>query len=324
MCAIDFCWRAALRRALPARPQERNPSNAPLCPPLCPPPCRPPVRAHPGARRSSPRPGRSIMSAARPPEGAHTAAEGTPERAADNAQEGAVLVTGASRGIGRAVAARLMADGLQVLNYDIVPPVALGARETFVPVDLADERALRAALARPVAERPVTRLVNNAGIVRPATIDAATSADLQAVMAVNVAAAILCVQALLPAMRAARFGRIVNISSRAALGKAERIAYAASKAAVHGYTRALALELAADGITVNAIGPGPIATELFERVNPPGAPATQRILDTIPLRRMGHPDDIAHQVASLLDARAGFTTGQVLYVCGGMTVGLAP
>ena len=83
-------------------------------------------------------------------------------------------------------------------------------------------------------------------------------------------------------------------------------------------------ELAADGITVNAVGPGPIATELFERVNPPDAPATQRILDTIPLRRMGLPSEVAHQAASWLDARAGFTTGQVVYVCGGMTVGLAP
>ena len=75
---------------------------------------------------------------------------------------------------------------------------------------------------------------------------------------------------------------------------------------------------------MNAVGPGPIATELFERVNPPDAPATQRILDTIPLRRMGLPSEVAPQAASWLDARAGFTTGQVVYVCGGMTVGLAP
>jgi len=234
------------------------------------------------------------------------------------------LVTGGSKGIGRAISRRLVADGMHVVIFDLIAPIDMTSQEIFVQVNVADETALRTALADVVAKYPITRLVNNAGIVRPANIDNATTADLSAVMNVNVTAAIICVQALLLTMRAAHFGRIVNISSRAALGKSERIVYATTKAAIHGLTRTLALELGADGITVNAIGPGPIETELFTSANPPGAPATQRILDSIPVGRMGQPEEVAHLAASLLDERAGFTTGQIVYVCGGMTIGLAP
>ena len=234
------------------------------------------------------------------------------------------LVTGGSKGIGRAISRRLVADGMHVVIFDLIAPIDMTSQEIFVQVNVADETALRTALADVVAKYHITRLVNNAGIVRPANIDNATTADLSAVMNVNVTAAIICVQALLLTMRAAHFGRIVNISSRAALGKSERIVYATTKAAIHGLTRTLALELGADGITVNAIGPGPIETELFTSANPPGAPATQRILDSIPVGRMGQPEEVAHLAASLLDERAGFTTGQIVYVCGGMTIGLAP
>lgn len=234
------------------------------------------------------------------------------------------LVTGGSNGLGRAMVERLVADGYRVFNLDLQAPATAAGNECFVEADLTDEPRLRAVLAALVErEGPITRLVNNAGIVRPASFEETDLADLRAVMALNLGGSIACAQALLPGMKAASFGRIVHISSRAAIGKATRSAYASSKAALHGLAKTMALELGRYGITVNAVGPGPIASPLFDRVNPPGAPATQAIVDAIPLRRMGQPGEVAHMVASLLDARAGFVTGQVLYVCGGMSVGLA-
>jgi len=147
--------------------------------------------------------------------------------------------------------------------------------------------------------------------------------DLDQVVSLNLRCALQCVQALLPGMKAAQFGRVVNISSRAALGKEQRTVYAATKAGLNGMAKVWALELGQYGITANAIGPGPIRTELFEKANPADSPRTRAIIAAIPVQRVGEPEDVANAAAFLLDARSGFITGQVLYVCGGMTVGSA-
>jgi len=236
---------------------------------------------------------------------------------------GWVLVTGASRGIGRATAGRLAQDGLAVVTLDRNPPADPVPGEVFIQADLADPAATSAALAEATRGRAITRLVNNVGTVRPGPVETATAADLDAVVALTLRCSLQCVQALLPAMKAARFGRIVSISSRSALGKELRSVYSAAKAGIEGMTRTWALELAPHGITANAVGPGPIGTELFHRNNPADSPKTRAIVEGIPVKRLGTPEDVAHAVASLLDERAGFITGQVLYVCGGLTVGNA-
>lgn len=234
-----------------------------------------------------------------------------------------VLVTGGSNGIGKAIIERLAQDGYHTLNLDKAAPASLSRNELHIPTDLCDTTALLSTLADLCRRHEILRLVNNAGMVRPAAFEDTTQNDMRAVAALNTEVPLLVAQRLLPAMKAAQFGRIVNVSSRAALGKEQRTAYAASKAGLLGMTRTWALELARYGITVNAVGPGPIATELFMAANPPGAEKTKQILRSVPVGRMGQPTEVAHGVASLMDDRAGFITGQVLYICGGMTVGLA-
>lgn len=234
-----------------------------------------------------------------------------------------LLLTGGSGGIGRAIARRAADSGWRVLNLDLRPPEEALPGEVFRACDVADLAALRSVLAELAERHAPTRLVNNVGIVHPAPLEETTPEDLTAVLEVNLRSAIVAAQAVLPAMRGARFGRIVNVASRAALGKELRTGYAASKAGLLGLTRTWALELAADGITANAIGPGPIATELFRRANPDNSPRTRAIIEGVPVKRLGTPEDVAHAAAFFLDDRAGFVTGQTVYVCGGLTVGLA-
>lgn len=226
-----------------------------------------------------------------------------------------VLITGGASGIGAATAERCRAEGYE--------PVVIDRAGDGIIADLAEPEATAAALAEALRGGPITRLVNNVGMVRPAPVERQTLEDLDAVFSLNLRCAVQCVQALLPGMKQAGFGRIVNIASRAALGKEHRTAYAASKAGLIGVAKVWALELGPYGITANAVAPGPIRTELFDRANPPGDPRTQAIIDAIPVRRIGTPEDVANALAFLLDARSGFVTGQTLFVCGGMTVGAA-
>jgi len=234
------------------------------------------------------------------------------------------LVTGGSAGIGRAICEGLLAQGRSVVNLDYRLPEWSHASLTSLQVDLTDQAQTRQRAAE-VAERfAITALVNNAGATRPGTIDSQTVADLDYLVALHFRATMLLTQAALPSLRACGRGRIVNMASRAALGKTERIAYSATKAGLVGMTRTMAMELGGDGITVNAIAPGPIATELFMNSNPAGAPRTQKIIDSIVVKRLGQPEDVARAALFFLSPDNGFVTGQVLYVCGGTTLGLAP
>lgn len=231
-----------------------------------------------------------------------------------------VLITGGAQGIGAAIANRCAADGYRVVVLDRL----LNPDHVSIEVDLTDRSATAAALDQALADGPITRLVNNVGAVFPASVTDQTLDQFDAAMTLNARSAMQCTQALLPGMRETGFGRIVSMASRAALGKVDRTAYAASKGALISMTRVWALEMGKWGITANAVAPGPIATELFTRANPPGAPKTQAIIDSIAVGRMGTPDDVAQATAFYLDERSGFITGQVMYVCGGVTVGKAP
>ncbi|NNG24449.1 SDR family NAD(P)-dependent oxidoreductase [Telluria aromaticivorans] len=239
-------------------------------------------------------------------------------------QQEVALVTGGSAGIGRAICEALLAQGSTVVNLDYNKPDWDHDKLVSFQADLTQQTHTEA-IAREITSRyAVTALVNNAGATRPGTIDTATMADLDYVVDLHLKASIILVQAALPALRACGHGRIVNMSSRAGLGKAERIVYSATKAGLIGLTRTLALELGGDGITVNAVAPGPIATELFRNSNPEGAPQTRRIIDSIVVKRLGTPDDVARAAMFFLSPDNGFVTGQVLYVCGGTTLGVAP
>lgn len=230
------------------------------------------------------------------------------------------LITGASKGIGRASAERLARQGHHIIGLARRPPAGDFPGE-LVCVDLADGEATAAALAKITATHAVDSLLNNVGIARPQALGTIDLGDFAAVLNLNLRPAIQAAQAVLPAMRAKGWGRIVNISSLTVLGVRERTGYAAAKAALIAFTRTWALELATTGITVNAVAPGPVETELFREINPVGSEGERRYLAAVPMGRLGRPAEIGAAVAFLMSEEAGFLTGQTLFVDGGASIG---
>jgi NAD(P)-dependent dehydrogenase (short-subunit alcohol dehydrogenase family) len=231
------------------------------------------------------------------------------------------IVTGGSAGIGAAICRRLLDDGWGVVSMALQPTEIDHPRLHSVVVDLSDTDATRAAALDACGRWPVTAVVHNAGAMRPALLADVRVEDLEALTALHLGAALLLVQAALPEMRRQRFGRIVMVSSRAALGLATRTAYSATKAGMAGMARTWALELGPDGITANVVAPGPILTDIFHEVVPREQAAIEATAAKVPVRRVGVPDDVARAVAFFLAPQAGFVTGQTLFVCGGTSVG---
>lgn len=229
------------------------------------------------------------------------------------------LVTGATKGIGRALSQRLADAGHHVVG------VARGKDPSFpgtlASIDLSDSKASAEAFADLARTHDLDGVVNNAGIARMHEVGGIDLADVDEILRVNIHPTILTTQALLPGMKARGWGRVVNISSLTVLGIARRSAYAASKAAIGSLTRTWGLELAQTGITVNAVAPGPIETELFRANTPAGSEAEKRFLSLIPMNRLGQPDEIAATIAFLLSNEAGYITGQTLFVDGGGSIG---
>lgn len=231
------------------------------------------------------------------------------------------LVTGGSAGIGASICQHLLDDGYHVLNLSRRKSELRDERIIDVEVDLADNTATKGAIDALAGQYEITNLVHNAGVIRPNLLEDVKLEDVEYLANLHISASILLVQGVVDAMKSASFGRIVIIGSRAMLGLETRTAYSATKAAQIGLVRTWAMELGRHGITVNAVAPGPIVTPMFTDVVPEGSDKAEQIAESLPVKRLGRPDDVARAVMFLLSPDNDFITGQCIFVCGGASLG---
>jgi 3-oxoacyl-[acyl-carrier protein] reductase len=232
------------------------------------------------------------------------------------------IVTGGSTGIGAEICRRMIAQGYETISLALRRPDWSDKHLHAIEVDLTDAKATAEVAADLASRFEVTHVVHNAGAIRPALLPDVKPEDLTALTQLHLGAALALVQAVLPGMKANNFGRIVLMSSRGALGLQTRSAYSATKAGMIGLGRTWALELAPHGITVNMVAPGPIGgTEMFHEIVPAHSERERALAQSIPVRRVGTPADVANAVMFFAARESSFVTGQVLYVCGGASVG---
>lgn len=236
------------------------------------------------------------------------------------------IVTGAAQGIGQAIAATLSQEGARLVVSDIREEAAIAAAKQLtaagqeaiaVAVNVADDASVKAMVEKVLSSwGKIDILVNNAGITRDALLIRMKEADWDAVLDINLKGVFHCTKAVLPTMTKQRSGRIVNIASIVGvMGNAGQANYVASKAAVIGLTKTTAREYASRGITINAVAPGFIETAMTAALS---QDVRQRLMEQIPLGRLGTPQDVANAVLFLVSEQAGYLTGQVLHVNGGM------
>lgn len=234
------------------------------------------------------------------------------------------FVTGGAKGIGEAIARRLAADGAQVTiaDLDIAAAQALAQEiaASAVQLDVADLAQVSAVMA---AQGSFDILVNNAGVDQHAFFTRTTPKDWRRLIAINLESVFATTHAALPAMQSAGFGRLINIASEAGrLGSRGGAVYAAAKGGVIAFTRSIARENGNKGITANVIAPGPIDTPLLRQaLDQGGDKLLQAMTDATLAGRLGTPEEVAAAVAFLASAEAGFITGEVLGVSGGMGCG---